>query len=183
MKFECGKCDNIFEVSGIKESVVTCSKCGSRNSIVESNESATDMSEEAKGDTIELFGNRLSRDRLEAKISATWPDGVTYRGKEVIDEYLNKWLPKFAKRFGDSQEVYLGYNRGVDTFLIGFDVFGKRRAAAAVVEFTVSSTGVIKVVDTFSPDSSSIGRSFYATGGRYNGLRLTHQGLIDLRLD
>ena len=35
MRFECGKCDNIFDVSGIKESVVTCSKCGSKNSIRE----------------------------------------------------------------------------------------------------------------------------------------------------
>ena len=35
MKFECGKCNNIFEVTGIKESVVTCRECGARNSLRE----------------------------------------------------------------------------------------------------------------------------------------------------
>lgn len=34
MRFKCGKCDNMFSLSGIKESIVTCSKCGVSNRVV-----------------------------------------------------------------------------------------------------------------------------------------------------
>lgn len=42
MRFKCGNCNEDMLVSGIKESVVTCSKCGSKNSIEEASVQAND---------------------------------------------------------------------------------------------------------------------------------------------
>ena len=169
MKFECGKCDNIFEVSGIKESIVTCSKCGSRNSIVESNEGS--IREEYTADKKAV---RKAIDQLEI-ISNTYNNltGVykTMRDNKIDDdtqEYIHSIMLKIEKCYD-----------AVDTFV---DQTDKKYVSKDKQNTRALQNIWTEIVDvgSLSRETLAVAYSTYAGAESTRGLASVLEDMVDL---
>ena len=119
----------------------------------------------------------------EQDLQKNWPN-VTYKGNDFFDkfydslEYIdpnnisNRWI-------SSSQEVYVGYLKESDQFIVGWDIWTDELFGSFIIicSFNGNNIDVIKYED--------FDYGFYGSKkeNAYNILKYEYKNIIDLRLD
>ncbi len=126
----------------------------------------------------------LTQSPDRAAVSAAWPNGVTYNGKNVFEMFYKsptvgavdaeQWM---RDEGWDGQEVYLGYDPQSDMFVMGFDAFPEFDQDAEMEAFVVRLTPDGRARETIT----TVPGGFYRGG--HKAVQTAMPQIIDVRLD
>lgn len=106
--------------------------------------------------------------------------GLQYRGLYVLEE-VYPLLEDAIEPDGRCSDVYLGYIRSSDTFVIGYEgELGNMWSGSIASMCAIEESGAVTVLDTFTLRD----RGFFTRGGMHVKLHEEHgPDLIDIRLE